>query len=95
MKWLELPSALLCPSSGLPQRPHGVLCAWRPSLRPLSQDPVPLSSPPTIALTLRTAVYYSIAVSAVEGPLGCFKVGPVIDKADMDILLGTFGETGL
>lgn len=63
--------------------------------QPPSQDPVPLSSPPAIALTPRMAVYYSIAVSAVEGPLDCFKVGPVVDKADMDILLGTFGETGL
>lgn len=36
------------------------------------------------------AEYYFITVSAlhVERPLSCFKVGPVVDKAAIGVLLG-------
>lgn len=59
----------------------------------MSQDPVLLghhiqpSFPPRIGQYTTPLLFLHLIVG---GALGSFKVGSVIDKADMDVLLGTF-----
>lgn len=56
----------------------------------VSQDQVPLCHHDQPVPSLQYTTPFLFLHLIVERPLGCFKVGPFVDKAAMDVLLGAF-----